>query len=149
MHLSSRSICSHFHEIKHAVSTLCTYTYTLYVNTTYFSEDTFRENKCASLSMSLKNTQYTINYPLYPKLHHRSRRLIWVCVGSEQKAVEVPWQHWKLARTKKSICGWRSPVPQHGDPISTRETWPILMGSLAGCKAKTTIKHILDHTLEQ
>lgn len=69
MHLSLTSSCSHFHEMKHGVSIVCTYT--LNANTTYSSEDTVRENQCALLFMSLKNTQYTINDPLYPKLHHR------------------------------------------------------------------------------
>ena len=133
MHLSLTSSCSHFHEMKHGVSIVCTYT--LYANTTYSSEDTVRENQCALLFMSFKKHTIYYQWPTISKVAS-SRRLIWVCVDSEQKPVEVPWQHWKLAWINKNNMLMTFRGAPTWSPLSNHETWPVLMGSLVGCKPK-------------
>lgn len=68
-----------------------------------------------------------------------SRRLIWVCVDSEEKPVEVPWQHWKLAWTNKNTMSMTFRGAPTWSPLSHHETWPVLMGSLVGCKAQAPL----------
>lgn len=97
--------------MKHGVSIVCTYT--LYVNTTYSSEDTVRENQCIIEALDL--------------------RWLWTKASrGTMAALEISMDQQKQYVDDVSRC-------PNMEPLSNLETWPIPMGSLVGCKAQAPL----------